>query len=314
MTSQRMSSESLDVFLFGRLRVQQDGGSVAGLGSRKAQELLCYLLLNRERPHHRELLAETLWNDSAGTQSRKYLRQALWHVQTALQRAPAAQALNLDHDWVAIRADVGLWVDARDFEEAFERTEGIAGDSLQDTEATVLREAVALYCGDLLEGWYQDWCVFERERMKSMYLTMLEKLLGHAEAHARWEEGLQYGSRILRFDHAHERTHRRVMRLYYFSGDRTSAIRQFETCATALDRELGVRPAEPTRSLYEEIRADRGPDPPGAAPRPDARGAQSDSVDRTLDRLHRIRRTLADAQDVVTHDIEAIEAQAAANG
>jgi DNA-binding SARP family transcriptional activator len=272
------------------------------------------LLLHRERPHHRELLAETLWRDSLGTQPRKYLRQALWHVQTALQNGEA-RVLQLDNDWVQIPPDTSLWADAPAFEEPFNTTEGIAGELLEETQAAGLRNAVALYCGDLLEGWYQDWCVFERERLKTMHLTMLEKLLGHAEANSQWEEGLHYGSRILRCDHAHERTHWRLMRLHYLAGDRTAAIRQFEACSTALDRELGVRPAERTLRLYEEIRADHAPDlspgrpyPAEGLPRPDR------SLQLTLDRLHRIRRALADAEEVVTHDIEEIEAHALRTG
>ena len=35
----------------------------------------------------------------------------------------------------------------------------------------------SVYRGDLLEGCYQDWCLFERERLQNAYLAMLDKLM-----------------------------------------------------------------------------------------------------------------------------------------
>ncbi len=62
-----------------------------------------------------------------------------------------------------------------------------------------------LYRGDLLEGWYQEWCLFERERLQNAYMLMLDKLMGYCEAHSEYEQGLVYGDLILRLDHASER-------------------------------------------------------------------------------------------------------------
>lgn len=70
--------------LFGRLSVMRDARSVEGLETSKEQELLCYLLIHRDRPHPREALAGLLWGDSSTEKSRKYLRQALWHLHATL--------------------------------------------------------------------------------------------------------------------------------------------------------------------------------------------------------------------------------------
>ena len=72
-----------------------------------------------------------------------------------------------------------------------------------------------------------------------------------------YEEGLAYGARTLRFDGARERTHRRMMRLYYLAGDRTDALRQYDRCVAALRRELGVSPSAHTVALYNQIRRER---------------------------------------------------------
>src|SRR5690606_21846309 len=114
-----------------------------------------------------------------------------------------------------------------------------------------------LYRGELLEGWYQDWCLQVRERLQNQFLTMLDKLMGYAEQQRAYETALAYGARILHVDAAHERTHQRMIRCWYLSGDRTAALRQYEQCCAALNDELGVEPALQTTTLYESIRADQ---------------------------------------------------------
>jgi DNA-binding SARP family transcriptional activator len=63
----------LRVSLFGKFRVQLGEQVMTSLNVRKVQELFCYLLLYRDRPHPREALASLLWGDSSTAQSRKYL-------------------------------------------------------------------------------------------------------------------------------------------------------------------------------------------------------------------------------------------------
>jgi DNA-binding SARP family transcriptional activator len=90
-----------------------------------------------------------------------------------------------------------------------------------------------------------------------MYLIILDKLMDHCEAHHRYAVGLAYGTRILLCERARERTHRRLMRLHYLSGDRTAALRQYERCIRVLNEDLEVGPARRTVALYDQIRTDR---------------------------------------------------------
>lgn len=249
------------VRLFGRFTVQVAHEHVDVLPGRRTSELLAYLLLFRERPHHREVLAGTLWPDSGTTQSRKYLRQALWHLRTLDSGVPdAARLLELHTDWIEVRDD-GLWLDVAELEQAFAPVRLRAGEQVSSGQAARIRQAVSVYRGDLLEGCYQDWCVYERERLKAMHIALLEKLLGYCEAHGLPGEGLGYTDELLRQDPAHERAHWRRMRLLYLSGDRTGALRQFDRCRQALHDELGVAPGDRIVRLREQIRDDRGIDP-----------------------------------------------------
>jgi DNA-binding SARP family transcriptional activator len=90
-----------------------------------------------------------------------------------------------------------------------------------------------------------------------MHLLLLDKIVQFCELHKKYEVGLSYGIEILRHDHAYERTHRQLMRLYFMTGNRTRALHQYERCVEALRDELGVEPSESTKQLYAEIRSDR---------------------------------------------------------
>jgi DNA-binding SARP family transcriptional activator len=253
---------ALHVKLFGKICVQQGGQPVTAL-SAKVQELLCYLLLQKDRAHTREALSDLLWPGASCTVAKKYLRQTLWQLQAILEDPAACESsggealLILDPGWIRLNPAAPLHLDVYDFERAFALCRDLSGHDLTDPQADTLAIAIGLYQGDLLETWYQDWCIYERERLQLTYLGMLEKLMGYCEAHQRYAEGLAYGQRILRYDPARECTHRQLMRLYYLAGDRTGALHQFERCASALTKEFNLRPAQETVALCEEIRADR---------------------------------------------------------
>jgi len=295
---------SIKFRLFGKFSVQKDTQSVKGLDSSKEQELLSYLLVRRDRPHSRETLASLLWGDSSTEKSKKYLRQALWHLQAGLEtnELPGPQVLLVEHDWVQLNLQSELWLDVAVFEQAFNATQGVPGKQLDKSGAAMLKDAVQLYAGDLLDGCYQDWCLFESERLQNMYLSMLDKLMGYCEQHQDFEAGQSYGSTILRYDRASERTYRRLMHLQYLAGDRTGALRQYERCVTALQEELGVKPERRTRAVYEYIRADE-PD----RVRPDESVPVTTTLPEVLGRLKRLHLVLTAVQKRVQRDIKAVE-------
>src|SRR6266480_358896 len=246
--------------LLGKFSARRNERILDGFEARKIQELFCYLLLHRDHSLPRETLASILWPETTTTQSKKNLRQALWQLQSALgsQNEPANNRILLvEPDWVQLNSEANLWLDVAIFEQVFHLVQKIPDQELDNSKAQLLEDTVYLYQGPLLEGWYQDWCLLERERLQSMYLTMLDKLMSYCEVHHDYETGLLYGMRIMCYDRARERTHRRMMRLYYLLGDRAEALRQYERCAAALEEELGIHPSKNTTAIYRQIQADR---------------------------------------------------------
>lgn len=258
-------SRPYSFLLFGRFEAREGSHGSIRLDAPKLQAMLSYLLLFRRRPHQREVLAAILWSGSPRERARKNLRQGLWQLQS--RTGPAGRPLLLSgKDWVQVNQSA-VWLDVAELEAVFARLGGVPGERLTGAEALQVEAAAHLYRGDLLEGWKEEWCAFERRRLRTMNLALLEKLLAFNESAGRWEQGLAWGEHLLRLDRAHERAHRLMMLLWYRAGNRTAALRQFESCRSALAEELGVGPGRLTVDVYRQICADRVEVPAPAAGR-----------------------------------------------
>jgi DNA-binding SARP family transcriptional activator len=293
------------VSLFGKFCAHCGDQAINSLDAYKVQELFCYLLLHANQSHHREKLAGLLWEEQPAVQSKNYLRRTLWQLQNALKSQNGSELLlQVESDWIRLDHSTQLWVDAAVFELAFMQTNGKQVGSLDETAVTTLVQAVQLYNGDLLEGWYQNWCLFERERYRQMRLMMLDKLAAYYESCGAYETAITYGMAILRCDLARERTHRQLMRLYYLGGDRTGALRQYERCKTILHDELGVKPGAATDQLRAHIEADQ------LAPSLFVSSGASDSpssLQGALHQLQRFDRILSQTHQEIRQEIHRLE-------
>ena len=270
---------------------------------------MIHLLLHRTHPTTRDALATLLWGERSDVQARKYLRQALWQLQRALDAAchPTTPLLRTDAEWVEIDPALTVWLDVEQFEQAYAATRRHDGSELSEAHAELICAAVQLYQGDLLEGWYQDWCIAERERFQQMYLAMLDKLIACAEHRGEDVIGIHYCELSLRCDPARERTHRRLMRLHCMAGNRTAALRQYESCVDMLRRELGVEPAKSTQALYEQIRRDQFAATEPAAPSVAPPAIELAELAGVLAHLGQMQTTLLQTLQQVQRDIDRIE-------
>lgn len=249
----------MKIMLLGRFRCELDGAGVVNLEARKAQELLSYLALFSQRMHHRDVLAGVLWQDRSDEQAKKGLRQALWLLQCALDNhSPGAgkHYLITDSEWIGFSPGADIWIDAAELEHVYDQYRSDSSTCLEPSHVQQIRQATELYGGDLLEGWYCEWCIHCRERLQFMYLALLDKLLAHCEMVGDYAGGVHLGMQLLKHDRARESTHRRLMCLHYLAGQRTLALQQYAACVAALREELSVQPAKSTQNLYAQICSD----------------------------------------------------------
>jgi DNA-binding SARP family transcriptional activator len=249
----------MHVQLFGRLKISGPGEVLLLWHSRKVQELFAYLLLSPGKSHPREILADLLWPDALPHLSRKYLRQTLWQLKRALDATlPRDSPILLETDGEQVHLQVAplITVDVHQFEATTHAVDGIDSTALTAEHLARMEQAIPLYRDDLLMGWYQEWCLLERERLRMRYIDLLQQLMRVHQHRRSYHRACTYGEMVLRYDPAHEPAYRQLMVLYALQGNRSAALRLYHRCAKALARELDVEPSPATTHLYQHLRED----------------------------------------------------------
>jgi DNA-binding SARP family transcriptional activator len=266
---------TIRIHLFGRFEIYSDEHLVVPFHCQKAMELLCFLLLYRDKPHFREKLAETFWGSRSTAESKKYFRKTLWQLQHTIGDwflPDEGNILTISEDWLELSPPGSLWLDVDEFERILAILVNQRGEELSQRDYQLARSAAALYRGKLLENCYQDWLTYERERLEDLYFILIEKIIDYCETHGLFQEGICYGRSLLEIDSSHEATYQSLMRLYCATGNRTSAIRLFEACRDMLKIEFNIEPSETTLCIYRQIVSNKEmfPEPPSVSIQPDS--------------------------------------------
>jgi DNA-binding SARP family transcriptional activator len=220
---------------------------------RSSRSLLAYLLLQRRSLCSRDLLAGLFWGDYPEDKARHCLNSALWRLRQILEpddRDKGSVLIATCTGEIGFNWESNHWLDVAIFDEQVTR---LLTKPLKETDARTLDETLLLYRGDLLEGFYDDWALSERERVRRLFLNGLAKLMYYHRDQGAFEDSLACAERILAQEPLREEIHREMMRLFLMNGQRALALRQYERCCDVLATELGIGPMEETQALYERI-------------------------------------------------------------
>jgi len=187
-----------------------------------------------------------LWSDRGEQQARQSLNQALKSIRRLSEKEGIA-LLSSDSEQVTLHGDA-LESDIRRFR-ALANNDPAAAD---------------FYEGSFLDGLsvpapaFDDWVRTIQSELHDCACRVLEKAAGAAAATGDLKSAIDFVKRLLSLDPLREDAHRYLMRLLHDSGDRAAALRQYQTCAKLLDKELQVGPDASTRALFEDIRRGSG--------------------------------------------------------
>jgi DNA-binding SARP family transcriptional activator/energy-coupling factor transporter ATP-binding protein EcfA2 len=234
----------LAVKLLGQFDLRLDGIAI-DIPSRTEQSLLAFLILNAGTSFRREQLAGMLWPDAAETNAKGYLRQATWRIRRAIKdHSPDNPDYILSNKIsLSFNHQLPFSVDTHLLEKGTGKT------------ALDLLEEISLYQGDLLPGFYEDWVILERERLRTVFDRKMHRLLQCLIDDRNWEALIQQAERWISLGETPEPAYRALMIAYASLGDKGKALTTFMRCLDALEQELGVGPADETVQLEKRIRA-----------------------------------------------------------
>ncbi len=206
------------------------------------QPLLGYLLLHRNIPLPRDIVAAALWPEVHDTVARAKLRRGLHRLRASLPPLSDPDWVLADNTTIQWQPQAAYWLDIAAFEQG-------------STSPDQLAEACDLYRGELLLGCYDDWVLHERERWRNLYLTNLELLIRKCRAERDYPRAISYASRLLSVEPLHETAVRLLMSVRYEAGDGAGATAEYQRFVSRLQAELDTPPMVDTTALYAAIRA-----------------------------------------------------------
>ena len=251
------------LFLFGMPHLVEEGRRV-NIERRRGLALLAYLALARQ-PHSRDLLAALFWPENDTASARAGLRRELHNLKKALPE----NLIDTSGEHAGLAQNAQLWVDVHEFESLLERVKehGHNLDPLAPDEACLqclprLEAAVALYKADFMAGFslsdsagFDEWQFFQGEKLRALLAQALQRLSTWHVGQGNYPPAIDHARRWLALDNLHELAHRALMRLYYASGQRAAALRQYQECQRLLEEQLGVDPEAETAELYQAIQS-----------------------------------------------------------
>jgi DNA-binding SARP family transcriptional activator len=258
----------LTITLLGGFRIEQAGNPLTGFATDKARALLAYLAVERTRPHRRESLAALLWPDQADERARQSLRQALLHLKQALGSDAFLLVTPQDiqlHPQAAITTDVG------EVESLAKACKTHRHREIEHCLPCLKRQErmVALSGGEFLAGFpsqnsenFEEWLILTRERLHQPAMNAHFALANFYERRGDLPAALQHTRAQIALEPWREESHCQAMRLYAWSGERSQALAQYQTCQRALQLELAATPTSETEHLRELIQTEKLPPAP----------------------------------------------------
>ncbi len=238
----------LSIQILGGFSVYRGDKALPGLERPSLQKVLVYLLVNRGQAVNRSNMAFIFWPDSNETQALANLRNLWFHLRRILPDLETF--IKADRASLQWQNDAPFLCDAVVFEDAIDHSQSA---SFHFAKLDLLDKAVKAYRGELLPGHYEDWLLSERKRLGQLYGQALSELAALLEANRQYPQAIRYARALIQHDPLHEPAYAHLMRLQASMDDRAAALHTYHTCASLLEREIGVEPGVRVKELYQRL-------------------------------------------------------------
>lgn len=195
-----------------------------------SKQLLAFVALRRRRVERRHA-AGTLWPGGDEERAGGNLRSALWRLRRA-----GIDVLVADKWSLALRVDV--LVDLHLMHQWATR--------LIDGTASAEDLAISPSWADVLEllpGWYHDWVLMERERLRQRMLHALEELSRKLVSAGRFADAVEVAIAAISAEPLRESAQRALIEAHVAEGNLSEARRIWRDYRDLVRRELGVNPS-----------------------------------------------------------------------
>lgn len=257
VTGKRQSAENeLVIYCLGTFQVYYNNQLIENWPSRKGALILKYLIMNRERQVHKEVLMDLFWPDSEEEAQRNNLNVAIYGLRQTLRNGNSSFShILFQNDCYFLNQEQSIWTDYAAFSEHFKNAQRLDQQGQQKAAIQEYIAAEALYEGVFLpEDCYEEWTDSQRQSLQTAYLSLLDQLSSYYLQASDYPACIAICHKMLTADTCLEEAHVRLMRCYSRQGQHYLALRQYDRCAKVLEEELEIAPMPETIALHGQIR------------------------------------------------------------
>lgn len=241
-----------EVRMFGGFEVRDRAATYHSTLGRKGRLIACFLFTYPNISHRREKLIEFCSTGHDDRRTKRAFNTVIWRLRCLLKKCASEVRLSSTGRELSVEAEDTTFIDLHRFEAA---TREVCETSRAPIDRSRLTEGLDAYVGPYLDGFDEEWILYERERLECLFIRCQCKLLDGCYKQGRIEDAIECGRKILAIDPLHESVQQRLMLLYVLSGRQGAAIRHFDRCSSLLHQECGVRPMPDTLEIAGLIKS-----------------------------------------------------------
>ncbi len=203
----------------------------------RVRALLTYLVTHTDTT--RDAVMTALWPDADATAGRRNLRTTLNMLHSVLEPdrlgGDAPFFVRSNGQGLELVTNGHLTVDVHDFERHLDEAIAAEEGGTPSRSVEPYRQAVTRYRGDLLPDGYDDWVIFERDRLRARFVSAAVRLAQLLTATGSAEDAVDIATRALEVEPWSEPAHRALISAHLEQGDRAAARRSLDTCRRVLE-------------------------------------------------------------------------------
>lgn len=239
------NKRKLQIKCLGRFQVAWEDQEPIKWRAEKTRELFAFLLHNQGRDISKEELLDKLWAEDEPEKAIRQLYNGIYHIRKALEQ------YGIDRSLISIDSCYNLklgsvFYDVRRF---YELEKSSPVDSLENLE-----EMEALYAGDYLQGEDYPWAFFARESLEKLFQQGLIRL---SEQYVGKKQFVKAENTLIKAylkNPYEEIITELLLRLYMETGEKSKAVRHFNSYSKLLMEELGIKPDDKLYDLYQSAK------------------------------------------------------------
>lgn len=193
----------------------------------------------------RVTVAGLLWPDASEDRARGSLRTTLWRLSRS-----GVPLVEVRSEALALAGSVEVDLNSYNgWARSLTTQPVIDGPDLQTFVAM---------SGELLPGWYEDWVLFERERLRQLRLHALETIARNLAERGLHGRAVEVALESIRLEPLRESAHRVLIAVHLAEDNLGEAVRHYRTFRALVRHELGVEPsARMTKMITDRLSTGR---------------------------------------------------------